>query len=505
MAALFLLLAALLAYMLSLLHYHLWVPRRIEGRLRLQGIRGPPRSLIAGNGRDLGVLLARAQATRLASFHHAIVSRVAPHYRVWAARYGRPFLFWLGPLPRLVISSPEEAKAVLIDSTGTFQKAGSSGGSNPLARHLVGLGLMGLNGEAWAHRRRLIAPAFNMERVKGWIPEISSISASMLNKWEIQVETRTEFEIDVNKEFHALSADVISRVAFGSSYKEGRRIFQLQEEQIKYAILAMRTFYFPGFRFVPTKKNRRRHSLNQEIRSSLRKLIEINGKKCEESKNLLGLMLSANKTDNKFKMGIEDIIDECKTFYFAGKETTANLLTWATLLLALHKEWQDKARDEVYQVCGKYEHPSADNLSSLKIVNMVLKETLRLYPPAVFVNRTATRDIKLGKLDIPARTQVHVPIIEIHHDVNIWGANAEEFDPSRFADGKSYDLGAYLPFGIGPTVCVGMNLAMVEVKLALSMVLQRFALDVSTSYVHAPMTMMTLQTELGAQVLVRKI
>uniref|UniRef100_A0A452Z305 Cytochrome P450 n=1 Tax=Aegilops tauschii subsp. strangulata TaxID=200361 RepID=A0A452Z305_AEGTS len=235
---------------------------------------------------------------------------------------------------------------------------------------------------------------------------------------------------------------------FGSSYEEGKRIFQLQDEQIKLALLAMRTFYFPGFRFVPTKKNRRRHSLNQEIRSSLRKLIEINGRKCEDSKNLLGLMLSASKTDNEFKMGIEEIIDECKTFYFAGKETTANLLTWATLLLALHKEWQDKAHGEVYQVCGKHKHPNAENLSSLKIVNMVLKETLRLYPPALFINRTVTRDVKLGKLDIPAGTQLNLPIIDIHHDVDIWGANADEFDPLRFADGKSYHLGAYFPLGL---------------------------------------------------------
>ncbi|XBJ25469.1 hypothetical protein VPH35_003117 [Triticum aestivum] len=350
-----------------------------------------------------------------------------------------------------------------------------------------GEGLVGLTGEKWAHHRRVISPAFNMERVKVWIPEMSAIASSMLDKWAVQGGTHTEFEIDASKKFQTLSSDVISCVAFGSSYEEGKRVFQLQEEQIKLALLAMRTFYFPGFRFVPTKKNRRRHSLNQEIRSSLRKLIETNGRKCEDSKNLLGLMLSASKTDNGFKMGIEEIIDECKTFYFAGKETTANLLTWATLLSALHKEWQDKARDEVHQV------------------NMVLKETLRLYPPALSLSRTATKDVKLGKPDIPAGMQLNLPLVDIHHDVDIWGADAEEFDPSRFADDKSYHLGAYFPFGIGPAICVGQNIAMVEAKLVIAMVLQRFVIDVSPSYVHAPMMVMTLQPQYGAQVLVRKI
>ncbi|KAF8719800.1 hypothetical protein HU200_024557 [Digitaria exilis] len=512
MAALFsfLLTTAVLATVpcvIRLLHRFLWVPYRLQRRFTRQGIVGPPRRLLSGNAAEFRALLAAAAArpgaALLASFHHhgGVVARAVPHYHEWSSRYGTPFVYWFGPRPRMVVSDPEIVKAVMTDSTGAFDKSGSGGG-NP---QLIGEGLVGLTGEAWARHRRVISPAFNMERVKAWIPEIAAITSSVLDKWEAQGESRTEFEIDIHKGFHTLSADVISCVAFGSSYEEGKRIFQLQEEQMKLALLAMRTVYIPGFRFVPTKKNRRRQMLNTEIQCSLRKLIEINGRKCEDSKNLLGLMLTASKAGSEFKMGIDEIIHECKTFYFAGKETTANLLTWATLLLALHQEWQDKARDEVLKACGKYEHPNVENLSNLKIVTMVLKETLRLYPPAVFINRTATRDIKLGKLDIPAGTRLDFPIIGIHHDGDVWGTDAEEFNPLRFADGKSYHLGAYLPFGIGPTICVGQNLAMVEAKVALAMALQRFAFTVSPSYVHAPMLVFTLQPQYGAQVLVQKI
>ncbi|KAL6619257.1 hypothetical protein ACP70R_034396 [Stipagrostis hirtigluma subsp. patula] len=509
MAAVFLaLLAALLAAAvpcaLRLLHAFLWVPQRLERRLRRQGVRGPPRRLLSGNAADYRALHAAAHSAPLAAFHHSIVARAAPHYREWPARYGRPLVFWLGPRPRLVVSDPELVKAALADATGAFDKAGY-GGTNPLARQLIGEGLVGLAGENWARHRRVIAPAFNMERVKAWIPEIAATISSVLDKWEVQGESRVEFEIDVHREFHALSADIISRVAFGSSYEEGKRIFQLQEEQMELAILAMTTVYIPGFRFVPTKKNRTRHRLNQEIRNSLRKLIEINGRKCEDSKNLLGLMLSASKAGSESKMGIEEIIDECKTFYFAGKETTANLLTWAILLLALHQDWQDRARDEVLRVCGKCEYPTVDNLSNLKIVSMVLKETLRLYSPSVLITRTTTRDVRLGKLDIPAGTQLDFPIIDVHRDFDVWGSDAEEFNPSRFADGKSYHLGAYFPFGIGSTICVGQNLALVEAKVALAMTLQRFAFAISPSYVHAPIMVLTLQPQYGAQVLVHKI
>ncbi|XP_072984118.1 cytochrome P450 734A1 [Typha latifolia] len=479
----------------------LLLPHRTRLHFRRQNIHGPPRRLLSGNAADIRAVIARAQCAPLPSFHHDVVRRVIPHYGEWSAQFGRCFLYWFGIRPRLAVAEPDLVRAVLVDSTGSFEKVGF----NPTSRQLFGEGLVGLKGKKWAHHRRVIAPAFNMERIKCWVPAIATSTLSMLEKWEVQGGSSSEFEIDVHKEFHTFSADVISRVAFGSSYEEGKRIFQLQDEQTLLVSLALRTVYIPGFRFLPTKKNKKRWRLNKEIRSSLQKLIEVNKNDCENSKNLLGLMISENRSGSEEKMGIEEIIDECKTFYFAGKETTANFLTWVILLLALHQDWQNKAREEVTYVCGHSEHPNAEDLGNLKIVNMVVKETLRLYPPAVALNRITTRDVKLGSLDVPAGTHIYMPTLAIHHDVEVWGADANEFNPLRFADGKGHHLGAFFPFGIGPTICVGQNLALVESKVALSMILQRFEFDVSSSYVHAPMLLMTLQPQYGAQVLFRRI
>lgn len=112
--------------------------------------------------------------------------------------------------------------------------------------------------------------------------------------------------------------------------------------------------------------------LEKKIRESLRKLIEMNGEASQSTKNLLGLMISANRNQEEGeRIGIEEIIDECKTFYFAGKETSANLMTWVLLLLGLHQEWQTRAREEVFRVCGSHFPPAIDSLNNLKLVSLI--------------------------------------------------------------------------------------------------------------------------------------
>lgn len=221
----------------------------------------------------------------------------------------------------------------------------------------------------------------------------------------------------------------------------------------------------------------------------------------EAPKNdLLGILLESNSGDHG--MSIEDVVEECRLFHFAGQETTAVLLVWTMIMLSHHQKWQDQAREEILKVIGKNNKPNFDALSRLKTMSMILNEVLRLYPPGILLGRTVEKETKLGEdMTLPGGAQVVIPVLMVHRDPELWGEDVHEFNPERFADGISKatkNQVSFLPFGWGPRFCPGQNFALMEAKMALVLILQRFSFELSPSYTHAPHTVLTLHPQFGA-------
>ncbi|KAE8712251.1 CYP749A22 protein [Hibiscus syriacus] len=235
----------------------------------------------------------------------------------------------------------------------------------------------------------------------------------------------------------------------------------------------------------------------------------VNGEADSFGNDFLGLLLKAfHDSDEKNKLSLEDLVGECKTFYFAGHETVNSLLSWTVFVLAIHGDWQEKARREVIQIFGN-QNPHPEGIGKLKTMTMIINETLRLYSPLTSIVRQVGREVQLGKLVLPANVDLLVPNMALHRDPHLWGDDVHLFKPERFAEGISgatkFNAAAFFPFGLGPRSCVGMTFATTETKIALSMILQCYKFTLSPAYVHSPMTILTLRPQHGIQIILESL
>ncbi|KAJ3674383.1 hypothetical protein LUZ60_004999 [Juncus effusus] len=489
-------------------------PRRLDRVLRRQGMRGTVYRPISGDMKENSRLNKEA-CTKPMPLSHDIVPRVQPLLYRTIKEHGKFSFTWFGPYPRVTITDPELVREVLSNKFGHFGKQKFSRIGKLLAD-----GLVSYEGEKWAKHRRILNPAFHLEKLKCMLPAFSICSDELINKWKNSAGSDGSFELDVWPELQNLTGDVISRAAFGSSYEEGRRIFLLQGEIQERLVEAFKIIYIPFNWYLPIENNRRMKADEKEIRKLLRGIIAKREKAIQNGEatkdDLLGLLLESNMremtqagtSNSKLGMSVDEIIEECKLFYFAGQETTSILLTWTLVVLSMHPEWQEKAREEVLHHFGT-NSPDFDGLGRLKIVTMILYEVLRLYPPVVFLSRRTYKTMQLGNSTFPPDVLLAMPILIIHHDKQIWGPDASDFKPERFSEGisKAAKDGqmAFFPFGWGPRICIGQNFALLEAKMGLSMILQHFEFELSTKYVHAPYTVLTMHPQHGAPIKFRRI
>lgn len=215
-------------------------------------------------------------------------------------------------------------------------------------------------------------------------------------------------------------------------------------------------------------------AIDKEIDIILRGMVSKREDGEAEHNDLLGILLESSSEESGGNgLSVEEVLRECKLFYFAGQETTSVLLVWTMVLLSHHQDWQERAREEVRQILGDDNDtkPDIESLSHLKVMSMIFYEVIRLYPPVSQLRREVNKEVKLGNVTLPAGVKVYIPTALIHRDPELWGEDAREFKPERFRERISKatkNQVCYLPFGWGLRICIGQNFSLLEAKMAKS-------------------------------------
>jgi cytochrome P450 len=213
--------------------------------------------------------------------------------------------------------------------------------------------------------------------------------------------------------------------------------------------------------------------------------------------DLLSALLAAVDADDGTRMSDQQLRDEMMTLFLAGHETTANALTWTWYLLSQHPHLEARLVDETNRVL-KGRDPGATDLQNLPFSEMVVREAMRLYPPAPGFTREPIEDVTIGGYEVPKGSLVTVITYALHRDPRFF-PDPESFDPERFAPGweERVPRYAYLPFGGGPRVCSGSGFAMMEARLVLSTLIQRFRLLLEPHQQVVPIQLVTVRPKNG--------
>lgn len=330
---------------------------------------------------------------------------------------------------------------------------------------------------------------------------------TLVRSWEklLEIEGGTA-DIRVDNYVKNFTSSIFSKVMFGRYDVATKGLFSkcrdLMEASGSPTVLDGRPFY----RFFPTKRNREQWRLEKEIYQTI---LEIAKNCSSDSKSIIQTLVEGSKHGELGSSTPQQFIaDNCKELCIVAMDVPGITGIWGLMLLALHPEWQARARAEVLQVCGG-QIPDAEKLGKMRVLKMIIQEILRLYPGVGFTVREALADVQIGnKVCVPKGVNTWIWPIALHRDPQLWGPDALEFNPERFSNGVGGACKipqAYIPFGLGPRTCPGMNLSLMELRVMFSLVLANFSFSLSPNYHHAPKFNVLLEPKYGVNLIVRKL
>nr|WP_232541703.1 cytochrome P450 [Nocardia bovistercoris] len=385
------------------------------------------------------------------------------------AAYGRLCRIQLGPTTLVVVGDRELTRGVLLDDR-TFDKGGPF---YERSRDVAGNGLGSCPHSQHRRQRRLCQPAFREDRITGYADTMSSSVENALTVWSDGAV------IDLSAAMVELGVDIAVRSMFSASLSEHAIRSASDDLGVIAEGLFRRTVLPAAVNALPTPSNRRFWAARRRIRGRAAELIAERRAAATDRGDLLSALLTAR--DNTVEssaaereLSDRELVDQVFTFFLAGAETTASALTWSLYLLGRHPEAADAVRAEVDAVlAGRIAR--VEDLDDLPVVNRVLTETLRLYPPGWLLTRVVSADTTLDGAVVPAGTTIAVSPHTVHRDPALYH-RPHDFVPDRWI-GVAPDRTNYLPFGAGARRCIGDRFALVEAGIALATIVSRWQLE----------------------------
>ncbi|WP_163870830.1 cytochrome P450 [Myxococcus eversor] len=411
-------------------------------------------------------------------------------------QYGDAVRIRVGPRQTVfLLSHPDYVKHVLVDNAQNYPKP-----HNPPGK-LLGKGLFPSEGEFWRQQRRFIQPAFHPERMAALVPTMVDSVRKMLDRWEAR--TRTGEVFDIANDMTRLSLSIVGRGVFTDDMVEEQpEILEACQEIVRMQNMRRKWWmvYLITALKLRTQRRKRFRAGIATLDAAVYAAIASRRQNPTAHPDMLGQMMAARDPKTGDGMSDEQLRDECVNLFFAGHETTAVALAWTWLLLSQHPEVEQRMRDEIVSTLGD-RPPQLQDLPKLRYITAVFEEVLRLYPPAWVMARQAKEQDKLGAYDVPAGTVMMMMQPIVHKHPAFW-EEPEKFMPERFmpeSAGKRPRF-AYFPFGAGQRLCIGSNMALMQSTVALTMMLQRFKVNVVPGQTVIPDPVVTLRSRHGLQV-----
>jgi cytochrome P450 len=379
------------------------------------------------------------------------------------ARVGDVCGMHFGPFPGILFNKPEHIHSILVEHAYDFDKGLAV---HNTFRPVIGDGIFSSEGDFHRRQRKLMSPPFQPRHIASYAEIMGQYGEQIQQTWS------DGSIIDVNHQMTNLTMSVIGKALFDADvFTETDELGSAMTVTTEYVAHALSVLFPPPYDW-PLPRNRRTHRAAQVLRNHIQHFIDVRRNSLTERNDFLSILLQARDEDGK-PMSDEQLMAECMTLFGAGHETTATALSWTWYLLCQHPEIYQKVQLEVDSVL-QGRTPTYEDLARLPYCLQVFKEAMRLYPPAYLLSRRALCEVEIDGYHVPKDMVVLYAPYTLHRREEYF-PEPEKFDPERFTPEREKQLPryAYLPFGAGPRICIGMYFAMMEGHLLLATLAQR--------------------------------